>query len=296
MKFVIYGPHYDDNSGGSIALYKLCRVLTELGHDAKIWHWTRAHPFESRLINGKYTTYFNYGPTIKREDDPHFFTYKNATPEDAAEAIVVYPEIVEGNPLGAERVVRWLLNKPGALFGPATVAFGLNELTFYFDDPFLPDGWTADPMRKLRVIEWKWDVYKRTNYGRREGTCYMVRKGETLPLTYHPEGAIQVDGLSHRELAEIFNQCEQFISYDNYTAYSVYAALCGCDSIVVPREDVNAEEWHEAFPFGVAYGFDDLDRARRTMPNVVSMIADMEADNLKMVNNFVSICEEKFGA
>lgn len=291
---MIYGPHYDDNSGGSIALYKLCRVLTELGHDAKIWHWTRPHPHESRLINGKYSTYFNYGAHVKLEDDPHFFTYKDAALEDVDDSIVVYPEIVEGNPLGAERVVRWLLNKPGVVFGSA--AFGLDEVTFYFDEPFLPDTWEADPMRKLKVIEWKWDVYTKTNYGHREGTCYMVRKGDALPLTYHPDDAIQVDGLSHRELAEVFNRCERFISYDHVTAYSLYAALCGCDSIVVPRDDVNAEEWRESFPFGVAYGFEDLDRARRTVPNIVSMIADMEADNLKMVNNFVSVCESVFGS
>lgn len=293
MKFVIYGPHYDDNSGGSIALYKLCRVLTELGHEAKIWQWTRAHPHESRLINGKYTTYFNYGVDVKLEDDPHFFTYKDASLEDIDGAIVVYPEIVEGNPLGGTRVVRWLLNKPGAVLG--SIAFGLDELTFFFDEQFLPDGWEADPMRKLRILEWKWDVYARTNYGHREGTCYMVRKGSELPLTYHPEDAIQVDGFSHRELAAMFNRCEQFISYDHFTAYSLYAALCGCESIVVPRDDVNEEEWRAAFPFGVAYGFEDLDRARGTMPNIVSMIAGEEAENLKMVSNFVSVCESEFG-
>lgn len=292
MKFVIYGPHYDDNSGGSIALYKLCRVLTDLGHHASIWHWTRYHPHESRLINGKYSTYFNFGTNIKLLDDPHYFTYDHATPEEIEEAVVVYPEVVEGNPLGGKRVVRWLLNKPGAILG--TVAFGIDELTFFFEEYFVPDKWEADPSRKLKIIEWKTDVYKKDNYGDRRGTCYMVRKGSGLPLNYHPDDATPVDGLSHEELAIVFNRFQTFISYDHFTIYALYAALCGCDSLVVPRDDVSSERWREAFPFGVAYGYEDLERARETAPKLESIIVASEAENQAMVRNFVSVCESAF--
>lgn len=65
-------------------------------------------------------------------------------------------------------------------------------------------------------------------------------------------------------MAAVFNQCEQFISYDYSTVYTLYAALCGSDSIVVPQDGITAERWLDAFPFGVTYGFEDLKRARET--------------------------------
>lgn len=125
-------------------------MLADLGHHASVWHWTRYHPYESRRINGKYSTYFNFGTNIKRQDDPHRFTYEHATLEDIDDAAVIYPEIVKGNPIGGKRVVCWLLNKPGAILG--AVAFRVDELTFFFEKHFLPDRWEADPSRKLKII------------------------------------------------------------------------------------------------------------------------------------------------
>lgn len=292
MKFIIYGPHYTDTSGGIIALYKLLRVINEAGHEAKFWHWTTYHPHESRAINGKIAKYFKFSPNIMLEDNSHVFTYEHATLEDVNESVVIYPEIIEGNPLGSRRVVRWLLNNPGVISG--TSAFGVDELTLFFNESFVPSGWAIDPSRKLQILEWKTDVYREINTGDREGTCFMVRKGHDLPLDYHPEGAMQVDHLSHEELAVVFNRCETFISYDQFTAYTIYAALCGCDAIVVPRPDLDENAWRMAHPFGIAYGFEDLERARLTRAAMVEAILSTEDRNIEAVKNLVSVCQEFF--
>lgn len=295
MKFVMYGPHYDDNTGGIIVLYKLCQLLNDLNHEAKVWHWTRYHPHESRVINGKFSNYFNYMQPIKLEDDPHHFTYQPASLEDIDDSIVIYPEIIEGNPLGAKRVVRWLLYKPGARPG-TSCAFGVDELTFFYSEKYLPNGWAADPQRKLTISDWKTHTYTRTNLGNREGVCYMVRKGVDLPLDYHPVDAMRVDDISHADLSAVFNRCKQFISYDAFSAYSTYAALCGCDSIVVPRPELSLEDWRKSYPYGdgVAYGLDDVERARQTWPQMVSAIENAEVENRAMAINFVSVCESYF--
>ena len=64
----------------------------------------------------------------------------------------------------------------------------------------------------------------------------------------------------------IFKRVERFISYDPHTAYSVFAALCGCDSIVVPIDGITKDQWQpdQKSQYGIAYGFDDLDSARQT--------------------------------
>ncbi len=49
----------------------------------------------------------------------------------AGDSIVLYPEVVSGNPLKAAKVVRWTLNSPGLLGGDAHYAD--DEMVFVFN-------------------------------------------------------------------------------------------------------------------------------------------------------------------
>ncbi len=292
-KFIFYAPHYDDNSGGSIAIYKLAHLLNHHGHVAKIWHWTRLHQNEIRIINGKITSEFFIPSGISRVDVGCPYPVIEAAPEDVNDSTVIYPEIIEGNPLGAKRVVRWLLNKPGAITG--NTSFGFDDLILHFSDHFLPDGMVPDDRFRIKINDFKTHMYRDVYKGVRAGVYYMVRKGGDIPLTYHPEGAIQVDGLSHAELAKIFSTAKMFISYDLHTAYSIYASLCGCDSVVVPRYGLTKDRWKgggdQAEMYGVAYGFDDLDFARETRSKLILRINDIETENLHAMERFTHACE-----
>ena len=80
-----------------------------------------------------------------------------------------------------------------------------------------------------------------------------------------PKDPVCIDDRARRDRV-IFNQVEYFYSYDLYTMYSDYAAMCGCVSIVVPILGLTKEEWrpaHEA-RFGVAYGMEDKEWAQKT--------------------------------
>jgi hypothetical protein len=77
--FVIYAPPYDENSGGIVVLYQLHDLLIKLGFNSKICIWEE----EKYLL-----------PFISHN------------------AVIVYPEIIDGNPLKAKSIVRWLLYKP----------------------------------------------------------------------------------------------------------------------------------------------------------------------------------------
>ncbi len=296
-KFIFYTPHYDDNSGGLIAIYKLAHLLNENGHQAKIWHWTRLHKNEVRMINGKVAKEFFIPKNVSQIDVDCPYPIIEAAEEDIADSIVVYPEIIESNPLGAKRVVRWLLNKPGAITGATSYGFG--DLIFHHADHFLPDGLQANEQFRLHISDMKTYLYKDTYQGKREGVYFMVRKGRDVPRTYHPKGAIQVDGKSHAELAEIFAKAQMFISYDLHTAYSKYASLCGCDSVVVPRPGLSREQWKvgkdQADTDGIAYGYEDIERARKTRPAMIATINEGQALNLQAMNNFLTTCERYLG-
>lgn len=296
LKFIFYTPHYDDNSGGLIAIYKLAHMLNENSHTAKIWHWTRLHKNEIRMINGKVSKEFAIPSKVSHIDVDCPYPIIEANEKDIQDSIVVYPEIIEGNPLGAKNVVRWLLNKPGAITGSTSYGFG--DLIFYYAEHFLPNGLIADESFRLKITDMKKHIYKDNHEGERKGIYYMVRKGRDVPLTYHPDNAVQVDGKSHAELAKIFASAQMFISYDLHTAYSLFASLCGCDSVVVPRPGMSKEQWKvgkdESDLDGIAYGYEDIERARQTRPAMIARLQQAEVINLDEMNNFLNTCKQYF--
>jgi hypothetical protein len=79
--------------------------------------------------------------------------------------------------------------------------------------------------------------------------------------------------------------------------YSVYAALCGCTSIVVPQAGVSREDWfpEESRRLGIAYGESDLLWADESRPDLLQRMKDERKDEDRLVRNFVHKCAERFG-
>jgi hypothetical protein len=213
-----------------------------------------------------------------------------ATRRDLEGAMVVYPEIVAGNPLKSKKVVRWFLHIPGNRSGK--IRYGKNELYFHFQSAFLHADYPSQELRFFVQLK----EFVRTNYGERSGTCYILRKGKDRPLEHDLDQGIVVDDLTHEEMAKVFNQCEFCISYDLYTGYSRYAAFCGCKSIVVPQDGLPIEQWRpdEALRFGVAYGIDDLKRAEDTVDEMRKIMETDLKTALESVDGFAKRCLEYF--
>ena len=58
------------------------------------------------------------------------------------------------------------------------------------------------------------------------------------------EHAILLDGKSHEEVATILKRVERLVSYDPVTAYSSFALLCGCPSIIILSNDETPYTYH----------------------------------------------------
>ena len=86
------------------------------------------------------------------------------------------------------------------------------------------------------------------------------------------------------------------ISYDMYTMYSGYAAICGCISVVVPEKDLSKEEWRpeEERRNGIAYGFDDLEHAKETSSKVLPLFQKREQESKESVRSFIVKCDDFF--
>jgi hypothetical protein len=296
MQFVVCAPPYDENSGGALVLYKLYSLLREIGEEVffhpfvrpdlveRYFHGSRVDP---RIAYYRYRQrlYYNFMATS-------FLRFADI--RDLGNPVVIYPEVVEGNPLGARRVVRWLLHQPG--YHTNVVSYGPEDFFFFFDKQFDNPSLNKNPDNHLKVAENFSNIYVRRNFGARAGSCFLVRKGGNRELDYHPTGSERLDGKSHNEMADAFNRYEFFFSYDLYTMYSRFAAICGCKSIVVPRTGLSIDEWHDdpSNRYGLAYGMDDLPRADASRPALMKVMAESENASRLSVISFVKKCHQRF--
>src|SRR5690606_7573161 len=127
----------------------------------------------------------------------------------------------------------------------------------------------------LKVIHYPLEHYHTTNVsGTRRGTAVCIRKGKGKTFQHDERDAIVIDGKSHEEVAQILNKVSVFVSYDTYTAYSLFAVLCGCDSVVIPDPGVDEASWYPnpTDRDGIAYGFENIEAARASAPRVLPRI------------------------
>jgi hypothetical protein len=303
-KFLIYAPPYDPNTGGSIAMHKLCDLLNRAGREAFLYPLFPSfelHPYNLKKVPAivdHFQALFNAAKNFKV--NPDFITpVLSANLDDQAgdEHVVVYPELVFGNPLRAPHVVRWMMHRPG--FHTKQVYFGFNELHFYFSKAFrqfdYPGNKTSDLL--LAIRHYPYNVYLDQGTAReRSGTAYCLRKGKGRPLQHDISDSVLIDGKSHEEIAEIFKRVKTFISYDLWTAYSRFAALAGCDSVVVPEPGMNKLEWTPEADrrAGIAYGFDDLHDARQSRDHLIELVKGTESESIETTQAFIAEVDAHF--
>lgn len=294
LKFVIWAYSFDDRSGGVIALHLLCERLNELGHTAYVWETGRPS-LRARPNIGEYVRALRYevGRT-KRLYSSGPFRNPRAKRKDLEDAIVVYPEVVEGNPLGSSAVVRWFLHRPGHHTGRYTA--GDNDLCFFYMDSFNDPRLSIDPSNKL-TLSWINEAYAQVNTGERVGSACLFRKGKERNPYPPAAGATIVDGMGHEEKARVFNERKHFFSYDLYTFYNVYAAICGCIPVIVPDPAISKEQWLPRIEdrYGLAYGIEETDWAVATRRLLLQRLRDVRAEEDRMLQSFVQKCRAKFG-
>lgn len=294
--FVIYSPSYSEKIGGVLVLHYLCHYLNQCGYKSVLWHNHKRPPRWNGFRSERF--YLRRAVEILRLRERLTSSLLNtplAKYKDLKNAIVVYPEVVSGNPLGAKKVVRWFLNRPGFFTGSTN--YGNNDLCFYYQSEFKGDTDRYQQISKFQFVVYL-DEFKKTNFGERSGTCYIVRKGANRSIIHDISDGIVIDDLANEEIAEVFNRSEFCISYDTHTFYSNYAAICGCKSIVIPEPGVNKVDWRpkEEWRYGIAYGEDDLDWAQATYPKMEQFVLEQRHQAQANVSRFAQQCLDYFSA
>jgi hypothetical protein len=177
------------------------------------------------------------------------------------DTVVIYAEIMAGNPLSAKNVVRWLLHDPG--FHSGHIYYEMGELYFRFNSAIKPFSFPGSNTSEqyLTVVQYPLDLYNLDGAlpeSERRGTAYCLRKGAYKPITHDLSNSVCIDQLPHEEVAKIFKRVTHFYCYDTLTAYYHLAAVCDCKVVIIPDEGVAKENWltPEA-RLGIAYGLAD---------------------------------------
>ncbi len=150
------------------------------------------------------------------------------------DVIAIYPEIYHGNQLGASKVIRYILNRPGVMgtaqadgsFTAGPTSFDTTDRLIYFSQIFSDEKLSDRDIMFLPAIDlstFKDQGKKRTK------TCFLVGKG--FNTKQHPKDSIELSrqfAFDQQALADLLNECHTFYCYDNLTAMMECARLCGC--------------------------------------------------------------------
>jgi len=242
MKFLIFSPPYRNSSAGIRVLHRLAQELIKLGYRSFVftdWRETaRLRPY-------------------------------------VGDCVVVYPEVIRGNPLGAKNVVRYVLNTPGYLGCDSTYAD--SELVFVHSRALMAGAQSAtrqvideSRLMEISVIE-PWLFQPKPELERAYDVCFWVGKGanvadnETMTrVNDYIRGKkflqITYELPSTREgLAHLFQSCHEFLTIDDFTAMLMEAKLCGCKTTIMRRhgpedyaEDVSrfSTSWYDTAAIG----------------------------------------------
>lgn len=230
----IYAPPYQQNSGGIKVLYKLNELLNERGINSSILTW---------------------GEDLEDKD-----------------SIVVYPEVIKGNPLNAKHVVRYVLYYPGVNGGDKV--YLNNEHVFTYSNMFL--GSIKNVVQGRLYISTIEDIFEDKGKKRDKICCYGGKGGNLadMPINWLE---ITRDYPAKRErLVEIFQTSICFVCFDPCTVMIQEANLCGCPVVLM-----SGYEKHKHSEYGlngICSRFVELDIAARTTGKVRRIHDSLKGD------------------
>ncbi|NOU45709.1 MAG: hypothetical protein HOO86_01460 [Bacteroidales bacterium] len=224
-QFLIVTPSFTHRSAGVRALYRLCHHLNRSGYPSAVI------PMPGQSI-ADYSSWFVYGYAGEINN-----------------AVVIYPEIISGNPYEATHVVRWVLNEPGLLGGDKYYAD--NEIVFVYDSQKIDIANTAiktaiGSNRVLWVGVVDPDIIYPDPRVEKIFDCSFFNKGYPLSLRFPLDPSLGVKRIEDLtpdavSLGNVLRQTRTLYSYDHYSNILREAAICGCEVRVIDSKGV----WHD---------------------------------------------------
>lgn len=208
--YFIWTPSWTHKSSGVRALHLLCHALNESGEKAYLF------PSEPK---------FCCNPALNTPIGTNVVNDWEAFQNAGLDYVVIYPDIVRGNPLGAEHVVRYLLAPAGKYGGDSE--FPKTDKVY---------GYAKDIAEKVLCLP-PFDphiFYPPPEGSARAGSVYYAHKYHELhgnPLFSMFDDTRKLEG-SPRQVAEMLRTARCCFVYER-TEATVLAQMCGCEVVPV---------------------------------------------------------------
>lgn len=242
--YIIWAPDYKTNSAGIRCLYQLCNDLNLQGYPSFIVGAFLPSP------NNLNAPLIGWG-SAKKLINQGF--------------IAVYPEVVKGNPLGANRVARWVLNKPGLLGGD--LKYASNEKIFYYSNAYR-DAIQNEIVGQLLLPTLDEEIFY--SDGRppeaRSLSCFYIGKSKWKDGYFDRSETLEITRQfpHRRDLGHLLRSAKVLYCFDNSTALCYEALLCGCPVVIIPDGTQTKHDYEnsELGMEGIAWGLEELSNAK----------------------------------
>lgn len=261
--YYIDAPPFRENSGGVRALHYLCHALNLIGEEA-------------------YVTTNVVSPALRTPIATSEIQRKHQS--EGRYPIVVYPEVISGNPQKARHVVRYLLNIPGLLTGTPPV-WGADDLVYSHGVEAVPEGMEAQLLR-VPLIDTRIFNTDGVDDSKRSGGLllihrYLDRGGLLDDVTMGcTEISMRVPHRTPVELAALYRTAECLYTYEPSTA-CYEAQACGCPVVYLPNDILLPKPIGGYLPnAGYAWGRSEeqLAHAKATIKDIPGILAAIERE------------------
>lgn len=277
--YYIYAPDFRDSSAGVVWLHYLCHLLNIHGRDAYVMGCN------------------NVSPNLKTPLLSHELVDKHR--QLGRIPIVIYPEVVSGNPAGADVVVRYLLNFEGALTGRGMEACS-DDLRFYAAPILVRDtGERVDGFLAVPSIDTS--VFNTNGCGIRKGRLLYRHRYplDQMDLSLFPSDVHELamhEPLPLARLAQLLKSAEVLYTYE-WSITCVLAVLCGCPVIFMREGGIDETFLEQSYngPGGFAM-FDTpnaLEIAHASLPDALANYKGLEKRFWAQLDHFIELTQAR---
>jgi hypothetical protein len=236
-KFVVCAPPYVNHSAGIIIMHELYDALIQNGH--------QAYMAFMHMSEGQWD--FHY-PVSEQGFAPHLKNifldradYAREVEDALDNGICIYPEIIRGNPLMANRVARYFLYHDGGISGVKSDYTANDYLiaysAIYIEEPhfvlFKP---AIDPsMHDQGAPDLRSRGLDLTFFG----------KGPKHAECFHVEGSVELSKAwpkTKKELAILLRNTRYLYTWDCHSAVNIDAIFCGVRPVLMQSDQLESDQ------------------------------------------------------